>query len=201
MCVRTSSNKTNSLSLVYQSLIYPLPLSHNMNTYCSLFWLISTFTVLLPQISLKHQMWLHSQAQTNALFPTLLFSLTWHCWEDHTAAPSSHQGYQCLWPWRLCTPRSRCDIHRKMLQRSWNSNDVEPFLYCPCSRIQPFQGSKVCKDLVAFIFHLAVDAVDGDLLDESLQSSTVVLHTGTRAERESSHHSSYKLMTHHPLLP
>lgn len=49
MRVRTSSNKTNSLSLVYQSLIYPLPLSHNMNTYCSLFWLISTFTVLLPQ--------------------------------------------------------------------------------------------------------------------------------------------------------
>lgn len=71
---------------------------------------------------------------------------------------------------------------------------MEPFLYCPCT--QPFQGSKVCKDLVAFIFHLAVDAVDGDLLDESLQSSAVVLHTGTRAERESSnsHHSSYKLM-------
>ena len=50
--------------------------------------------------------------------------------------------------------------------------------------VSPFQGPKVCKDLVAFMFHLAVDAVDRNLLHQNLQSSTVVLHTGTRAEEE-----------------
>lgn len=50
--------------------------------------------------------------------------------------------------------------------------------------VSPFQGPKVCKDLVAFMFHLAVDAVDRNLLHQNLQSSTVVLHTGTRTEEE-----------------
>ena len=50
--------------------------------------------------------------------------------------------------------------------------------------LSPFQGPKLCEDLVPFVFHLAVDAVDGDLLDQSLQSSTVVLHTCTRTDGE-----------------
>lgn len=48
----------------------------------------------------------------------------------------------------------------------------------------PFQGPKVCKDLVAFFFHLAVDAADVDLLDQSLECSTEILHTRTRAEEK-----------------
>lgn len=46
----------------------------------------------------------------------------------------------------------------------------------------PFQGSKVGKNLVAFLFHLAVYAADGHLFDERLQSSAVIFHTGTGAD-------------------
>lgn len=43
------------------------------------------------------------------------------------------------------------------------------------------------------MFHLAVDEVDSDLLDESLQSSTEVLHTRTRTEEEKESVSSLQL--------
>lgn len=46
----------------------------------------------------------------------------------------------------------------------------------------PFQSPEISKDLIALVFHLAVDAVDGDVLDEGLQSTAVILHAGTCAE-------------------
>lgn len=49
-------------------------------------------------------------------------------------------------------------------------------------QLSPFLGPKVCKDLVAFLLHLAVDAVDGRLLDQRLQSAAVEVHTRTRAD-------------------
>lgn len=58
------------------------------------------------------------------------------------------------------------------------------YFFFPVHAISPFQGSKVGKDLVAFVLHLAVDAVDRDLLDQSLQSSPVVLHARTRTDGE-----------------
>ena len=115
---------------------------------------------------------------------TFLCSLTWHCWEDHTAAPRWHQGYRCLWPWRLCTPRSHCSgTHGQkwyLEVKSQTTSVSAPFTRSnSCSRLQ---GPKVSKDLVAFALHLAVDAADDDLLDHRLQNSAIVLHTCTRAE-------------------
>lgn len=49
---------------------------------------------------------------------------------------------------------------------------------------EPLQSPEVCEDLVALVFHLAVDEVDGDLLDEGLQSSAEVLHARARTEGE-----------------
>lgn len=49
-------------------------------------------------------------------------------------------------------------------------------------RFLPFQRPKLCKNTVALVFHLSMDAVDGDLLDQRLQGSAEVLHTGTGAD-------------------
>ena len=48
----------------------------------------------------------------------------------------------------------------------------------------PFHRSKVCKDLVAFVLHFAMNAVDGDILNEGLQGSAKVLHTSTGTEED-----------------
>lgn len=48
--------------------------------------------------------------------------------------------------------------------------------------MSPFQASKVSENLVAFVFHLAVDAADVSLLYQSLQCSAKILHTGARAD-------------------
>lgn len=47
--------------------------------------------------------------------------------------------------------------------------------------LSPFLGPEVSEDLVPLVFHLAMDAADGDLLDQRLQHSGEELHTGAGA--------------------
>lgn len=89
-------------------------------------------------------------------------------------------------------PLAMTSVHTKIpLRCQWETlEDVSYALSYTLTvhshQIVPFQGPKVRKDLVAFVFHLAVDAVDGDLLDQRLQRAAVVLHARTRTADETS---------------
>lgn len=63
----------------------------------------------------------------------------------------------------------------------------------------PFLSPEVAEDLVPLVFHFAVDAVDGDLLDQRLQCSTKVLHTRARADGETEAGDVSHTHTHEPL--
>lgn len=102
-------------------------------------------------------------------------ALTWHCWEGRTAAPIGDQGCRCLWPSHPCTPGFHWETERKRHSRFSSTKTNE-------AGASPFQAPKVGEDLVAFVFHLAVDAADVDLLYQSLQRAAKVFHTGAGAE-------------------
>ena len=88
----------------------------------------------------------------------------------------------------ISMPLAMTSVHTKIpLPHMTNMlNDIKTRLHTHTFivAVSPFQGPKVSKDLVAFVFHLAVDAVDICFLDQNLQSPTVVLHTGTRTGDE-----------------
>lgn len=69
-----------------------------------------------------------------------------------------------------------------------------------CRQVSPFLRSKFCKDLVPLVFHLPVDAVNGDFLYQRLQGSSEVLDTRTRADEETPTETVLGAATHLNLI-